>query len=89
MINCNLEKDTQSYKETRLKGTFILHSKSSSYVLTDVEQTNILNKHTPFDIYHILIFFSFIRHFTDEYVKLRLRSGYDLCPRRQWGCLVR
>lgn len=57
MINCNLEKNTQSKEETQLRETFML-SKSSSYVLTDVEKTNLSNKHTPtFEIYHILLFF--------------------------------
>lgn len=57
MINCNLEKNTQSKKETRMKETFMLHSKASSYGLTDVEQTDLLNKHMPtFEIYHILLF---------------------------------
>lgn len=56
MINCNLEKNTQSKTETRMKETFRLPSKASSYGLTDVEQTNLLNKHTPtFEIYHILL----------------------------------
>lgn len=56
MINCNLEKNTQSKEETQLRETFML-SKSSSYVLTDVEKTNLSNKHTPtFEIYHILLF---------------------------------
>lgn len=58
MINCNLEKNTQSKKETRMKETFMLHSKASSYELTDVEQTDPLNKHTPtFEIYHHPAFF--------------------------------
>lgn len=58
MINCNLEKNTRSKEEPRLKGTFMLLSNSSSYVLTDVEKTNLTNKHTPtFEIYQILLFY--------------------------------
>lgn len=71
-----------------LRETFVFRRKSSSYVSADVEQTNLLKKHNLHLKCIMSCLFSFILHFTDYYVKLRLRLGYYPCSTNQCTCLL-